>query len=564
MGKQKGQNNFLDSFELTYNEVKALEARIRTSTLPETDQKLLISLIATVTALRTMVLRGKAGMLSLLRKIFGVKTEKQKKNPNEDAPTKKPSNGGNPSGKGHGRHSSEDFPGAQRVSCNHDELKAGDICPECGNGTLKGEEPALHQFWSGQSPLQLVIYELERLVCNSCRAVYRASLPPEVIHSVKAGQSSQPVISEFGIDPDAAAKLSRSMNHGSERTYDVSADVMVSALRYHYGVPNYRLERILRAMGIPLSAGTQWGMIQRVFSVTVIVYRYLWCRSADSNEFLNDDTRMKILAITNAEKQAAPPVKNKNGTDRKGAQTSCILAKVDDHRVVLYATGPKNAGENLNDILSLRDPLLEIPRQMCDGLAVNIPADHKTEQANCNDHGRRKFYDELKTNKTEVEYVLDLYGQIYHHDQQTRGMNDKDRLLYHKMHSAPVVDKLEAWINNVYDISVEPNSKLGSAIKYIRKRWSKLTAFLRIEGAPLSNAECERKIKSIIPHRKGSLFFKNQVGAFVGDAIMSVLQTCEEIKVSPVHYLITICGHRDAVASAPGAWLPWNYEQNLV
>ena len=91
-----------------------------------------------------------------------------------------------------------------------------------------------------------------------------------------------------------------------------------------------------------------------------------------------------------------------------------------------------------------------------------------------------------------------------------------------------------------------------------------MTKFLHIEGAPLSNAECERKIKSIIPHRKGSLFFRNLVGAFVGDCIMSVMQTCEEATTSPIHYVKAICGHRDAVAANPGAWLPWNYELNLV
>jgi hypothetical protein len=91
-----------------------------------------------------------------------------------------------------------------------------------------------------------------------------------------------------------------------------------------------------------------------------------------------------------------------------------------------------------------------------------------------------------------------------------------------------------------------------------------LTAFLWVEGAPLSNAECERKIKSVIPHRKGSLFYKNIVGAFVGDGLMSVMQTCEAAMASPFHYLTTICGHRDAVAANPEAGLPWNYEQNLV
>jgi len=120
--------------------------------------------------LRNLAVRRKFGMLSLLRKIFGVKTEKQKA---KESSKKKGGGGGsgngNPKGKGHGRNGQDQFTDAKRVSCKHEELADGDQCPECGEGVLRDDKPAIHQHWTGHSPLQLTLYELQRLVCNRCR-----------------------------------------------------------------------------------------------------------------------------------------------------------------------------------------------------------------------------------------------------------------------------------------------------------------------------------------------------------------------------------------------------------
>lgn len=81
MKTKKGKTPPLNDIKLSQDEVNALEQRIRASNLAEADQDLLVSLVSTVITLRALVLRGKAGLFSLLRKIFGAKTEKQKKSP---------------------------------------------------------------------------------------------------------------------------------------------------------------------------------------------------------------------------------------------------------------------------------------------------------------------------------------------------------------------------------------------------------------------------------------------------------------------------------------------------
>jgi hypothetical protein len=51
----------------------------------------------------------------------------------------------------------------------------------------------------------------------------------------------------------------------------------------------------------------------------------------------------------------------------------------------------------------------------------------------------------------------------------------------------------------------EPDSSLGGAIAYMQKRWTQLTQFLRVPGAPIDNNEAQRGLKKCILHRKNSL-----------------------------------------------------------
>ena len=85
---------------------------------------------------------------------------------------------------------------------------------------------------------------------------------------------------------------------------------------------------------------------------------------------------------------------------------------------------------------------------------------------------------------------------------------------------------LAGWaVTEIAEKRVEPNSTLGKAIEYMQRRWKQLTAFLRVEGMPLSSAEVERLIKRCIRHRKNSMHYKTQRGAELGDMIMSLAQT---------------------------------------
>ena len=121
---------------------------------------------------------------------------------------------------------------------------------------------------------------------------------------------------------------------------------------------------------------------------------------------------------------------------------------------------------------------------------------------------------------------------------------------------------LEKWFAKQFaERKVEPNSGLGQAIRYMQKRWNRLTLFLRQAGAPLDSNIVERILKRAILHRKNSLFYKTENGARVGDLFMSLIHTCHLHGVNAFDYLTQLQNHADQLVARPQEWLPWHYRK---
>ena len=143
-------------------------------------------------------------------------------------------------------------------------------------------------------------------------------------------------------------------------------------------------------------------------------------------------------------------------------------------------------------------------------------------------------------------------------------MTDEERLLYHQKHSEPILLKLRRWgLKNLYLKKIEPNEELGEALKYFFKHFNELTLFLRIPGVPLDNTILERLLKTAILNRKNSYFYKTQFGAFIGDMMMSLIETCKSSGANPQKYLQTVHENKEWAKRSPEQWLPWNFEANF-
>jgi transposase len=166
----------------------------------------------------------------------------------------------------------------------------------------------------------------------------------------------------------------------------------------------------------------------------------------------------------------------------------------------------------------------------------------------------------------ECRHVLETLREIYKNDAfaKEQGLSKDDRLTFHQQNSKPIMDAFFAWLNaRLQEKRIEPNSRMGGAIKYMLKHWQALTLFLRVPGSPLDNNICERALKTPIRHRNNSLFFKTERGALVGDVFMSLIHTCRLNGVNAFEYLHAIAQYARQAAAAPKQWLPWNYRDQM-
>jgi transposase len=430
--------------------------------------------------------------------------------------------------KGHGRNGAEAYVGAEKVRVSHESLKPGDACPNCQKGTVyETAEPGRLVRIRGQAPLGATVYELQKLRCHLCGEVFTAQTPP-------------------GVGPDK---------------YDAESAAMIALLKYGTGLPFNRLERLEGNVGIPLPATTQWEIVEHSADRIEPVFEEMIRQAAQGRVLHHDDTTMKVLALTgsSAEPTGSDPTEV---PARTGVFTSGIVSVCQDHRITLFFTGHRHAGENLAAVLKQRASELGPPIQMCDALSRNMPEELKTIVANCLSHGRRRFVEVAMNFPQQCLHVLDILKDIYQNDAEAkrRGFSAEQRLHFHQAQSSPKMAELKIWLTEqIEQRQVEPNSSLGEAITYMRKHWKELTLFLRQPGAPLDNNVCEQALKKTILHRKNAYFYKTQNGARVGDLFMSLIHTCELNGVNPFDYLTELNKHANELSSHPEGWMPWNY-----
>ena len=104
----------------------------------------------------------------------------------------------------------------------------------------------------------------------------------------------------------------------------------------------------------------------------------------------------------------------------------------------MFFTGPKHAGENIDEVLKRRAAHLGKPLQMCDALSRNPSQMTASELCHCLLHGRRNFVDLIQSFPEPSRKVIESLREIYHVDaRQGRDLSDLQRLALHQEHSRP-------------------------------------------------------------------------------------------------------------------------------
>ena len=559
---KKRKNAETPIIDIKIADVQQMLERIKAQISAE-DHRLLASLVQTLLLVFSL-LRQKTATIARLRRLFGISsTEKtssifgqdrgqQGQNPGDTGSEKAPEqdDGGGQTTppedgdagvpkpppekrkkKGHGRKPASEYD-AEHIHVSHETLHAGARCPSCKQGNLHEQSDSLWLRIFGGPSLFAMCWDLERLRCNTCGHVFTAQAP---------AQARGPKFSE-------------------------TAASMIALLHYCMGMPWYRLDQLQGYLGFPVPSSTQWDVVSQRYSSVKPAYGELRRLGANGSVQHSDDTYMRILELMGKRRAQLLEQGELDAPDRTGLFTTAVVSVTAAGPIALFFTGRQHAGENLADLLDEREPGLELPILMCDGLDRNVPKGHGVIEANCNCHGRRHVVDEVENFPRECRHVLEQLSKVFKNEDTCKqeGLTGVERMRFHQQHSGPVIAALKDWIQKqLNDKLIEPNSGLGEAFQYLLKRWDKLMLFLRHPDAPLENNICERILKMAIRHRNNSKFYRSKRGAQVGDCYMTLIHTAVLHNENPFDYLTALMVHDKLVAESPADWLPWTFRATL-
>ena len=155
---------------------------------------------------------------------------------------------------------------------------------------------------TGQAPLAVTVYSLERLRCGACGQVFTAQSPEGV----------------------------------GEDKYDESAAAMIAQLKYGSGTPFNRLEQLEKQLGIPLPAATQWKIVEKAAQPIKPARDELIRQAAQGEVVHNDDTSMRVLRL-----------ERDPSDERTGVFTSGIVSTCEGRKIALYFTGSNMPAKTL-------------------------------------------------------------------------------------------------------------------------------------------------------------------------------------------------------------------------
>ncbi|MFQ5592436.1 MAG: transposase, partial [Phycisphaerae bacterium] len=464
----------------------------------------------------------------------------------DDDSTKKPEP--EKKSKGHGRNGANAFVNAKHFFHTLALSIVGALCDACGPGRGSGRMSRYREKVIvrivGQPLFGAEVHHYEQVRCRICGRIIRATGPDEVLDG-------------FGT---------------SYITYDWSACAMLIVIHYFAGGPFKRLESLHNGWGVPMPDSNQWSMVDACADLLSPLYKAIERHAIQNAINLRiDDTGSMVISLRkqiHAEIAALESIGESTNDVRTGINATGVYLETQNGVVILFYTGRHHAGEMIDQLLKHRQSSKPKLVKVTDGASKNFAhgQEDKLIEATCNAHAFLKFRG-IK-DKYPVEYAIagEVYKQVFDNDDQAkaRGLAPTERMLYHREHSKPLMEKLKAMCEDkIKSKLVEPRSLLWEPLTFIINQWPRLTKFYEEPGVPLDTNLIEQALIIPVRYLAGSFNYKNQTGAEVGDRHMSLVATARANDVEPVAYLTDCLRNHEDLAQRPEHYLPWVYRERI-
>lgn len=280
-------------------------------------------------------------------------------------------------------------------------------------------------------------------------------------------------------------------------------------------LPLYRIESRMERAGAPIARSTLCGLFHRAADLLTPVYNAL-IDKARHDPYVNGDET---------------PIKVQQAGGCRRAYVWTLLSDV----VIGYVYSPTRASETPNHLLAGTAGFLQT-----DGYQGynGVCGEEGRTRVGCWAHVRRKFFDALKS-APEAREVLDLIVLLYRIEVEAAERGELGTELHaylRKTESTPIVDKIEAWLNE-HKPSALPQSPLGKAIGYAINQREHLRQFLGAAKLALDNNAAERALRIVALGRKNYLFAGHDEGAQNLAVLQTIVATCRLHGVHPYEYV---------------------------
>lgn len=455
-----------------------------------------------------------------------------------DAPVPKPKP------KGHGRNGARAFTQAKHIVIGLAAGIIGGLCEGCGKGSMMPYREKVLVRVVGQSLFGAEVHHFEQARCRLCGTIIRATDPNGEVVGIGS----------------------------SYVTYDWSACAMLIVMHYFGGAPFKRLESLHQGWGVPLSDANQWRVVDECDDLLLPLYKAIELYGVQQATQLRiDDTGSVVIELQrqiNAEITALQAIGESTRDVRTGINATCVYLDTPDETVILFYTGRHHAGEIVDRLLVHRRTSSGKLVKVSDGASKNFDHAHADTliEGTCNAHAFLKF--RAIKDKYPAEYAVagEVYKKVFDHDAKAkaRGMAPEERMLYHREHSKPLMEKLKAMCaDKVNNKLVEPNSLLWEPISFIINQWPRLTRFYQEPGVALDTNIVEQSLIIPVRYLAGSFNYQTDNGAVVGDHQMSMIATARANGIEPVAYLTECLRNHEDLKQRPEYYLPWVYRQRL-
>lgn len=156
------------------------------------------------------------------------------------------------------------------------------------------------------------------------------------------------------------------------------------------------------------------------------------------------------------------------------------------------------------------------------------------QNANCNAHARRYFFQTVSTLFPDGEYYLEQYQKIYKMNELSKGKPPPE-ILEIRAQMVPCFELMKKRAEQELT-SYSEQGKYGKALRYFLTNYQGLTLFLKDPEVPIDNNSQERLLRSHVVGRKTWYGTHSERGAETASILFSLTETCKLNGVNPREY----------------------------